>query len=337
MKKTISFLLVLLLVLCGCNNQKLPVEENVVTVYVAHNADQYNAVVKEFQERTGIEVQVYSAGTGDCLERIAKEAENPQCDVMWGGTTESLEAYKAYFQPYTSQEDEAIPAMFKDPQGLWIGESQQPAVIMYNKRLLAQDALPVVWQDLLDPRYEGMIASADPSSSGSAYTLLCTMIMAVSQNPDYSDGWDFIRELYPNLAMTGSSSAVYHGVANGEYALGLTLEQLAWVYVGSDPKNIGMIYPQNGSSNVPDGVAMVKDCPHPEKAAVFIDFILSRECQQRMSDTAGRRSVRNDVEQPEGLPDLNDIYFLEYDFSWAGAGKESVIAAWRELIEQMRQ
>ena len=79
---------------------------------------------------------------------------------------------------------------------------------------------------------------------------------------------------------------------------------------------------------------MVKDCPHPEEAAIFIDFLLSKECQQYMSDTIGRRSVRNDMEQPEGLPDLNEIYFLEYDFTWAGAGKESVLADWAALVER---
>lgn len=317
----------------GCNSPAPINDENMVRVYVAHNAEQFNAVIKEFQERTGIRVEAVSLGTGDCLLRIQDEADAPICDVMWGGTTESLEAYKMYFQAYISSEDAAIPEKFKDPEDLWIGESQQPAVIMYNKRLVTQDTLPLIWKDLLDSRWKGMIASADPAASGSAYTLLCTMIMAVSDAPNYEKGWAFIGALYDNLVITSSSSQVYNGVANGEFAIGLTLEQLAWLHAGTDSRNVGMIYPLDGSSNVPDGVAMVKDCPHPEQAGIFIDFLLSYECQQYMSVTAGRRSIRDDVAQPEGLPDLGDIDFLDYNFVWAGAGKKEVLETWQALID----
>lgn len=89
----------------ACKTRQNGGEENLVRVYVAHNEKQYTAAVKEFQERTGIAVEIVSAGTGDCLQRIASEAENPQCDVMWGGTVESLEAYVDYFQPYVCAED----------------------------------------------------------------------------------------------------------------------------------------------------------------------------------------------------------------------------------------
>lgn len=303
-----------------------------VSVYVAHNGDQYNRAIELFNETyPNIEVLVVSAGTGDCLQRIAAEAENPQCDVMWGGTTESLEAYKQYFQPYVCSEDSHIAEKFKDPDDKWIGESQQPSVIMYNKNLVPESEVPTAWADLLDAKWQGKIASANPASSGSAYTLLCNMILSESKQADYSDGWEFIKELVPNIVISGGSSSVYKGVANGEYALGLTLEQLAWVFVGADPDTCGMIYPTDGSSNVPDGFAMVANCPNPDMAALFMDFLVGAECQQVMSDEFGRRTVRDDIAQPAALPDLNDIYFIDYDFQWAGAGKENVIAQWDEI------
>lgn len=308
--------------------------ENVVRVYVAHNAKQYNAAVKEFQERTGIEVLIFSAGTGDCLEKIAAEAGNPQCDVMWGGTVESLEAYVAYFQPYVCAEDAHIAEAFKDPEDRWIGESQQPSVIMYNKNLVSEEEVPKSWADLLDAKWRGKIASADPASSGSAYTLLCNIILAASERDDKSDGWEFIEALFQNAVISGGSSTVYQGVANGEYALGLTLEQLACPYVLENPDGVGMIYPTDGSSNVPDGVALVRDCPHEENAKRFIDFLLSADCQQYMSDEFDRRSIRDDIAQPATLPGLGSIYFIDYDYAWAGLGKEAVLERWEGIRQQ---
>ena len=302
-----------------------------VTVYVAHNADQYNTVIKEFQERYHIEVLAVSLGTGDALQRIAAESANPQCDVMWGGTTESLEAYKQYFQPFVSSEDSYEPAQFKDSGNLWTGESQQPSVLMYNKELVPEDSVPKTWEDLLDSKWEGKIASANPSSSGSAYTQLCTGIMATSPNKDYEKGWAFMEKLAKNLIITGGSSSVYKGVADGEYPLGLTLEQLAYVYVSADPNKCGMTYLKDGTSNVPDGFALVKDCPDPDNAKVFMNFLLSKDCQQIMSDQFGRRTVRTDLDQPKGLPALDSIGFIDYDFQWAGDGKADVISRWEQI------
>ena len=324
---------ILMIPLCfGCQKVQAPEAEELVRVYVAHNERQYLAAIKEFQERTGIRVEVWAAGTGDCLERIAQEAEDPYCDVMWGGTVESLIAYESCFQPYISSEDVHILEQFKDPNHLWIGESQQPAVIMYNKRLVSEREVPRSWKDLLDAKWKGQIASADPASSGSAYTLLCNMILAASQGEDREAGWAFIEALMENLVISGSSSSVYSGVANGEFALGLTLEQLARPYVLSDPEGVGMIYPVDGSSNVPDGVALVRDCPHEENARLLIDFLLSADCQQYMSDVFDRRSVRDDIVKPRQLPDLDSIYFIDYDYVWAGTGKEDVLARWQEIL-----
>lgn len=333
----LAFFLCALIGSLACKTRQNGGEENLVRVYVAHNEKQYTAAVKEFQERTGVAVEIVSAGTGDCLQRIASEAENPQCDVMWGGTVESLEAYVAYFQPYVCAEDAFIADAFKDPNDLWIGESQQPAVIMYNRNLVANSDIPVVWKDLLDPKWKRQIASADPASSGSAYTLLCNMILAVSKQADKSDGWAFVTALFDNAVISGGSSTVYQGVANGEYALGLTLEQLACPYVLENPESVGMIYPADGSSNVPDGVALVKGCPHEENAKRFIDFLLSADCQRFMSEEFDRRSVRGDIPQPASLPDLNSIYFIDYDYEWAGVGKEAVLRQWQTVQEQSGQ
>ncbi len=93
------------------------------------------------------------------------------------------------------------------------------------------------------------------------------------------------------------------------------------MFVGADPDTCGMIYPEDGSSNVPDGFAMVANCPNPDMAALLMDFLVSAECQQVMSDEFGRRTVRDDIAQPAALPNLDDIYFINYDFQWAGAGK----------------
>ena len=166
-----------------------------VVVYSPHDADPLNAGVNLFMEKyPNVKVEVVAAGTGELCNRIAAESANPIADVLWGGGADSLAAFKEYFQPYVCANDEFIGDAYKDPDGLWIGESPLPMVIFYNKDLIEKDGLtiPESWEDLTKPEWKGKIAYCLPSKSGSAYTQLCTMILG---HGGKEAGWDFIKKL----------------------------------------------------------------------------------------------------------------------------------------------
>ena len=66
-------------------------EEKRLTVYTSHKQEVYAPIIKEFEERTGIWVEVVPGGTTELLERIREEGEKGSCDVMFGGGVESYE------------------------------------------------------------------------------------------------------------------------------------------------------------------------------------------------------------------------------------------------------
>lgn len=303
-----------------------------VVVYSPHDADPLNAGVNQFMEKyPNVKVEVVAAGTGELCNRIAAESANPIADVLWGGGADSLAAFKEYFQPYVCANDEFIGEAYKDPDDLWIGESPLPMVIFYNKELIEKDGLtiPESWEDLTNPEWKGKIAYCLPSKSGSAYTQLCTMVLG---HGGKEDGWAFIEKLYKNLdgKMVDSSGKCHKMVADGEFYVGLTLEKAAVQYAEDD--TVGFVYPKDGTSAVPDGVALVKGCPNEENAKLFIDFVTSKECQTEQSQTWGRRPVRNDLEVGEGMAKLEDIPLVDYDFDWAANEKEAIIERFNEIM-----
>lgn len=303
-----------------------------VVVYSPHDADPLNAGVNLFMEKyPNVKVEVVAAGTGELCNRIAAETANPIADVLWGGGADSLAAFKEYFEPYVCANDEFIGAAYKDPDGLWIGESPLPMVIFYNKDLIEKDGLtiPETWEDLTKPEWKGKIAYCLPSKSGSAYTQLCTMIQG---HGGKEDGWDFIKKLYDNLdgKIVDSSGKCHKMVADGEFYVGLTLEKAAVQY--KDDPSVGFVYPKDGTSAVPDGVALVKGCPNEENAKLFIDFVTSKECQTEQSGNWGRRPVRSDMEVGEGMAKLEDIPLVDYDFDWAANEKEAIIEHFNDIM-----
>lgn len=312
--------------------EEKPEATGTVVVYSPHDADPLNAGVNAFMEKyPGVKVEIVAAGTGELLNRIKAEEANPIADVLWGGGADSLAAFKDHFAPYVCANDEFIDAAYKDKDGLWIGESPLPMVLFYNKDLLAKDNItpPESWEDLLNPALKGKIAYCLPSKSGSAYTQLVTMILG---HGGKEEGWSFIEKLYANLdgKILDSSSKCHKMVKDGEYYVGLTLEKAAVQYAADS--TVGFVYPSDGTSAVPDGVALVKGAPNEDNAKLFIDFVTSYECQKEQMENWGRRPVRNDIEVGEGLAKLSDLVLVDYDFDWAANDKEQIIEKFNDIM-----
>ncbi|NMA84261.1 MAG: extracellular solute-binding protein, partial [Epulopiscium sp.] len=164
--------------------------------------------------------------------------------------------------------------------------------------------------------------------SGSAYTQLITMLLG---HGGKEDGWEFIEKLYDNLdgKILDSSGKCHKMVADGEFHVGITIEKSALLYAEND--SVGFIYPEDGTSAVPDGISLIKGAPNEENAKIFIDFVTSKEFQEQQNKNWGRRPVRNDIEI-EGMAKLSDIKLVDYDFDWAANEKEAIIERFNDIM-----
>ena len=307
-------------------------EKRKVVVYSPNNPELNNPVIKEFQDRTGIEVELITAGTGELINRIQAEVNNPLGDVLYGGGQEYHDAIAEYLEPYVTSEVNNIWEQYLDPNGVWTPQSVLPMVIMYNKELVPEDQLPKGWNDLLDPKWKGQIAYADPAKSASSYTQLVTMLTAFGLGTE--EGWAKIKQFVENLdgKVLSGSALVYQGVADKEFALGVTLEDAALRYVVNGA-NVGIIYPVEGTSARTDGNSIIKGAKHLEEAKAFIDFISSKDVHDLMSKEFLRRSVRKDVNfEIEGIVKNEDLPVLPYDAQWATDHKDEVLERFNRIV-----
>ena len=298
-----------------------------LVVYSPHDADPLNAGVEMFRQAyPNINVEVIAAGTGELCQRVVAESANPQGDVLWGGGADTLAAYTDYFAPYVCANDDVIGEAYKAADDLWIGESPLPMVFIYNKTLIDEADVPTTWEGLCDEALKGKIAYASPAKSGSAYTQLCTMLFS---QPTLDEGWALVEKFIANLdgKIQDSSGNCHKLVASGEYVLGVTIEKSAVLY--NDNPDIGYVYPEKNSA-VPDGVALIKNCPNEENAKLFIDFVTSLECQTAQNGDWARRPVRSDL-TPVGLCELSELDLGDYDFAFAATEKESIVEKWNDL------
>ena len=314
-----------------------------LVVYSPHPEAMTAFVVKEFRQRTGIDALVVSAGTGELISRIrAVDAADPnRADVLWGGGAESLDGARDLFTPYRSAEDAFIPADFKEAEGYWTGFSLIPMVIVYNGRLVPDAERPRSWRDLAKPFFRGRVAFADPVLSGSAYTALATILRALAVPvrgtadgiPGSAESWAYVDRLIEAIGgdPRAESEMVYGGVAAGEWFAGISFESAA-LSVRKAGSDLELVYPSEGTSAIPDGVAVVARGANRSEAEAFVDFTLSRDVQRIVSERWFRRSVRTDVSEPEGAAPLAELRLVPYERRSAGMEKDRVLAEWTRRL-----
>lgn len=301
-----------------------------LTLYYSNSTEWADPIIQEFEDQTGIEVSLVQDGTSSLFARIKAEAGNPQADVVWGGVIDTYRANQDLLQEYTSSEVDSLKPEAVDPNGYYTGFDMGPMAMIYNTELVPEDEAPTKWSDLLDEKYKGQIACADPTSSSSSFA--CIMSIILAYGTEDGKGYEFVEDLVHNLdgKVLSSSSGVYKGVSDGEYMVGLTYEEAALRYIESGA-NIQIVYPEEGTSSSPSGVAVIKDCQNPKSAQMFVDYLSGKEVQSQLGDLY-RRSVRTDVEDPETMKAWDEINFVDMDIDWTSSHTEEFNEKWNDFL-----
>lgn len=328
MKKYLITLLALALLLTGCAGDAPapdygPAESEKLVLCTSHKQEVWWPIVREFESRTGIWVEVIEGGTLELLQQL--EAGSLQADVVFGGGVESLESYAHLFSPYVSRYSADILPQYQCEEGTWTPFSTLPVVLIYNPKLLPDGAVSG-WQDLFAPELRGKIAFADPSVSASSFTALATLLQALGR--EEADAW--LQSFAASLdgRQLDSSGDVLSAVTSGDCLVGITIEETALRYIGAG-EPLGMVYPADGTSCVPDGSAILAGALHPENAQAFVDFTVSQDVQSLIQQQFFRRSVRQDLVLATDLPDISTLAQVDYDTHWANENRDKLLMSWQ--------
>ena len=325
MKKVLACILVLTL-LCGC-----ALAEGSLVLYYSHASDWSDPIIQGFSEKYDVDVELVGLGTGELISRIIAESANPQADILWGGVVESYIPIEEYLASYESPQIPNLQEGTWDEDNFkWYPFDLEPMVMIYNTEMVEE--APTAWADLLREEFKGTIASADPVQSSSAFGVIQSIIAAYGQED--GGGYEFLEKLVPQLdgKLTSGSSAVYKGVSNGEYAVGLTYEEAALKYIAAGA-TIDVVYPTEGTGILISPVAMVNGAPNAENAKLFIDYVLSEEAQSQLA-AVNRRSSRTDIALPDNFVPTAEIPKADYSTVWVVEHTEEFNEVWEDLITE---
>ena len=249
-------------------------KEGVVSVYQSqHGTPHWLAVVKDFETRYGIKVQVYDARASEMTEKIRVEqtAGRYLADVEFHGKTSILQQRETNFilrhggMPNVKNLREEFPAdEYSVPA--WV----QNVCFLINTNLVKREEAPKEWKDLLDSKWKGRILSDDMRVLGTGQTLFAVF------HKVYGRGFlEKLRE--QNLVVDRDLRMGSRRVARGEYAILLT-QQIA---LASDLAGlpIQVVMPSDGCPYTPIRSAMLRGAPHPNAARLFMNHFIEMESQ----------------------------------------------------------
>ncbi len=282
--KLVLAMTVIVAVLAGCNES--PTRQ--VVVYCAVDEPYAGKVFAEFERQTGIHVRpvydVESSKSVGLAGRLEAEKAHPDADVWWGSEaflTARL-AGEGILAPYASPAAADVLPEYKDHENYWTGVGLRARVIAIGP---SAPPFPVTSiHDLIDPRLRGKIAIARPTAGATGAH--CTVLYLLWGDEKASA---FFRALHDNgVTLVGGNAVVAEQVAAGSFQVGLT-DSDDVLNTANNGGKITMIIPdqgpgQEGTVTMPTTVAMVAGATHPDAAKRLIDFLVSRQTEDRLKE-----------------------------------------------------
>jgi len=249
-------------------------KEGAITFYTTIAEKDLVTIVRPFEKKYRIKIDIWRAGTDKVLQRTLSEAaaRRFEVDAIHFGSPEMEALHREkILQPVASPHfKELIPGAVPAHRE-WVATILSVWVQAYNTNLIKKEDLPRSYRDLLDPKWKGKLGIEAKNQE---------WFWTVSEELGGDAGIKFFGELVARNGMSvrQGHSLLTNMVASGEVPLALTV----YNYLAEGAKQKGApvdwfaIEPAVARSNA---IGIARRAPHPNAALLFYDYMIT-EAQQ---------------------------------------------------------
>ncbi len=275
----------------GLLSQPALAQSKELTLYTARHYGSDEALYANFTKKTGIKINVISAGDQPLIERLKSEGPASPADVLLLADAARLWAAEqdGLFQAHNSKVLEAaIPADLRTTS--WVGLTTRARVLIIDPmRVKAADVQN--YSDLAKPEMKGLVCTR---SGSHPYMLSLFGSMLVKDGPEKTEQW--MRAVVANLARPpkGGDTDQIRAVASGECAVAVSNSYYyARLMRSSKPADqeavskTQLIWPNQAMAgthvNVSGG-GILRTALNVAHARAFLEFLVSKDIQAAFAE-----------------------------------------------------
>ena len=319
-----AVLLSVIAIFSGCSKK-----ESELNVYSIIHDEETAALCQLFTEKTGIKVNYLRATTGELVNRVIAEKDEPKADVLLGGASSYhiQAASECALEVFKPEIFDSLPDFAKSPDNTWTGFCVLSLGIGVNKTRFEEKfpgiKMPSSWDELLNPAFKGEIVMTNPASSSTAYLFVQNQL----QRLGWDEGWIYLKKLSQLVGQfPDSGSAPPKLVGTGEYAVGVAYIHALTKYK-SQGFDIVTFSPSQTAGDV-DCISIMKNTKNLEEAKKFVNFILGKDAQELMTSITFTVPVNSEAKVLDGCTRIEDVVLLKYDAKKAAEQKNQVLSLW---------
>jgi iron(III) transport system substrate-binding protein len=228
-----------------------------------------------------LEMSLLRAEPIDAMRRIQEErqAGRDVFDVLQSSIS-ALDALRqrSLITPYHSPPADELASQFRQKDGYWVALGESILCIGYNTNIVKPSEAPKSYEDLLDPKWRGMIAVP----SGSTFTHWMEGLWEIWGEDRARDYFEKLKLNQPRLRAE-SARALTDLIAGGQIPIspGVLNAHMAMIKRKGAP--VDWAAPDPAFSWI-QGVALSAKAPHPHASLLWIDWLLTKEGAQALAD-----------------------------------------------------
>ena len=271
MKRIISLLLSISMLLglsaCGGSSNK-------IVIYTCQEEERIQAMKKALDEKfPDLNVIVEQMGTGNLAAKIKSEGSGIEADIIIDLESSHMENLKDNFADLSGYDTSAYLDNVNPAHNKYVMWVKNHASITIDKAYFDSNGweYPKTYEDLLDPKYEGLVAMPDPSTSGTGYAYYLNMVNIKGE----TGAIEYFTELTKNIKQyTQSGSGPISLLKQGEIAIamGMEFQGAAEISNGSD---YSLIELESGAPYNLTGAAIMNGSEDKEGIKELFQWLIS--------------------------------------------------------------
>ena len=292
------------------------VHAETLTIYSGRSKSLVEPIIKQFEEKSGIQVEVSYGGTTQLAAALLTEGDKSPADLFWAQDAGALGAVskKAMFEKLPESILTQVPSDFRDAEGFWVATSGRARVLAYAPERVKMQELPQSIFDLTQPMWKGRVGWAPTNASFQAFVTSLRVQVGEEKTAEWLKGMkaNGVKKYAKNTPIIEALAAgeIDVGLPNHYYLLrfkskdsDFPVEQA--FFQSSDPGNLVNIA----------GIGLLKSSKNKEAALKFVEFLLSSKAQQYFTSDVFEYPAIEGVTPHASLLPLSELLQLAPTFN----------------------